>query len=194
MRYLWILLFLGITVFAEELSQKELVKLGEPQRKSITDKMRASPAYKTRNSWFFAKLREYDNMKGKYIPYLTFGEGSVGKFVQATFTEDYRDIQLVKVEVFQVLDEENVIIKYNKNYEIRMTNSGRIWREIESESQNCYESGVIWLTGTNTKGLTDGKEINLSGVYKFVGTKRYRTAIGGSKTINMITEVTVIKP
>ena len=90
---------------------------------------------------------------------------------------------LGKVKVWQVVDENNFIAEF------------RALRPDLQESRFC------WIEGLSTLGMVDGEwspqyVVGGSGfkeVIKVVGTKQYKTAIGGAKTIYYAKKVNIVK-
>jgi hypothetical protein len=66
------------------------------------------------------------------------------------------------------------------------------WKNIGPEPWNpsiTFPEFTFWVLGVPTKGLVDDKEITLGDVY-VVGTKKYATVLGGSKTVFTFTVLT----
>lgn len=68
-----------------------------------------------------------------------------------------------RIYVLQVVDETNMICKFN---------------------QTTY-----WISGVSTRGFTDQETYRLADVLVVAGTRQYQTAIGGSKTVVVLKPV-----
>jgi len=75
-------------------------------------------------------------------------------------------------EILQVVDAKNMIITTRTGIAVDIANYAVANKELS-----------IWVTGTFTEGLTDGEFVHLKKIFEVIGTRRYRTAIGGTKTI-----------
>lgn len=83
----------------------------------------------------------------------------VGMFGAISHNRYWPD-EVVPVEVFQVVDERNALVKF--------------WNDL------------VWVSGLPTTDLVDGKTIVLKPVFKVTGTKRYQSAGGGSNTVYLL--------
>lgn len=75
------------------------------------------------------------------------------------------------IEVVQVVDDDNAIVRHFAPGFYGAT----------SQAENLF-----WLSGVSTKEWTDGAKINYSEPLEVVGTKRYETVAGSTKTILLL--------
>jgi hypothetical protein len=75
---------------------------------------------------------------------------------------------LERFHVLQVIDDENVLV------------------EVTTYSGLGNRQETWWLTHVSTEGVVDGKDYGWGDeLFTYVGTKRYKTAIGGTRTVRM---------
>jgi hypothetical protein len=83
--------------------------------------------------------------------------------------------EVILEKVRQVVDGRKAIVEMMGTTLDEKT--GMIYPSIDEPTQE------VWLEGIDTSGMTDGKEINTTMPVRLVGTKTYRTAVGGQRTI-----------
>lgn len=96
--------------------------------------------------------------------------GAIGVLVCGISSTEDNDNN--RFEILQVVDAKNMIITTLAGIAVTTANYAAANKEMS-----------IWVTGTSTEGLTDGEFFQLNRIYEVKGTRQYRTAIGGTKTI-----------
>lgn len=67
--------------------------------------------------------------------------------------------------------------------------SVKVLTVVDKENMICRLGEDFWVSGYSTAGMVDGRNYELSGKFKVVSTKRYKTALSGSRTIFLIEPV-----
>ena len=108
-------------------------------------------------------LSKLAKLKGKFLPKLDFIEGSIGLiwFGHEYFPDGKISYPERPVIVSQIIDDSNMICEIGDR--------------------------KVWVIG-NTHGLIDGEghRVILSGLYRCLGTTRYQTVLGATKTVYRI--------
>jgi hypothetical protein len=100
---------------------------------------------------------------------------------QVSYLENDKYKQVL--EVIQVIDERNVLVKFMFGYHIAQT------RTRSYASTHGVET--VWLKGLSTEGLVDGSPIKTNKAFKITGTKTYTTADRGAATVFMLEPVSI---
>ena len=84
-------------------------------------------------------------------------------------------------KIIQIIDDLNMIVGL---YELDVSEVGKV----EGKLGLKEERQTVWLSGMLTKGLVDGAAFSFKpeNAYKVSDTKRYTTALGGSKTVFLL--------
>ena len=164
------LLLVGCCLFAED-EDFPYLNNGEGERKELAKSSKGETH------------RYYVDLTRKYVSTIYFKKDSFGTFRQSTLTKKYYDVNPVSAEVFQVIDEENVLIKIKKNYVEKykpygdFDNPSGFRKYSETPSGTHYED-KIFLLSIDTTNLADGDEYKLDKIYKCIGTVKYETRFG----------------
>jgi hypothetical protein len=115
--------------------------------------------------------RQLDELKDHLKPYyppLFLYEAEVGDI---GWTDE-------KLAVFQIVDDNNVILKYDKD-------SAADYNMRHYGPPKSFEDKLYWLVAA-TGGLRDGQLIGIKRVVSVTGTRQYTTILGASKTISVL--------
>ena len=176
--------------------RKELLRQGETERKAKIKEWTAYVGAHSLKENHQRKILEYQKMKGKFLPTLELASDSIGVFRdldpaakhkaqkndglkangerpqgRAAIVSPFISIEGLQdhvwagkeASVLQVIDGENILVNWLGN--------------------------SIWITKYSTAGLVDDKTLEPKGVFKYLGTKTYQTAIGGSRTVHLIEKI-----
>lgn len=106
-------------------------------------------------------LKALSKSKDPYFPSLNnLNVGEIGILRDTA----WYSVRLREIEVLQIIDDENMLIEYDS-----------------------YSHDKCWLKGFQTNGLVDDDRVEgLASLLKVTGTKQYRTAAGGTKTVPLL--------
>lgn len=126
------------------------------------------------------ELRKPDTHRPARMDPLKIMLNDIGEFD----TEAIKEKGSSNVGVFrasQVIDANAMIVVFETFRGATTSNPGEI------------KSDPIWIQGVSTKGVVDGKVIDMPGVFEIAGTKRYATVDGSSRTV-FIAKPVDVKP